>query len=208
MVVLVGATGSGKTNLLHRLAAAGEQVLDLEDLAGHRGSAFGALASPGLPQPANRAFTAMLDEHLARLDPARPVWSEYKGVHVGSVTVPPGLFAVQRAAAQVEVVRPAAARSAALVAAYGHAPAARWLHAVARIRDRLGAAEADRVTDLVRAGRLRAAVDLLLPYYDRGYRPHRASLAGPVIAHVDVDAAHAGAGGAPCEGCRLCRAYA
>jgi tRNA 2-selenouridine synthase len=201
MVVLVGATGSGKSDLLHLLAAAGEQVLDVEDLAGHRGSAFGALIPRRRRQPTNWAFAAILDEHLSRLDRGRPVWSEYKGVHIGAVSVPAGLLAVQRAAPQVEVVRPAAARAAALVAAYGQAPIERWLHAVDRIRDRLGSAEADRVADLVRARRLRAAVDLLLPYYDRGYRPHRASLTGPVIAHVDVDAAHAGAGGAPCRQC-------
>lgn len=202
MVVLTGATGSGKSVLLHLLAGAGEQVLDVEDLAGHRGSAFGALIPPRVEQPTNRAFGAAVRERLAELDPDRPVWIEYKGVHIGSVSVPPVLLAVQRTAPQVEVVRPPAARAAALVAEYGHAPIERWLHAVDRIRDRLGAAGADRVADLVRAGRLRAAVDLLLPYYDRGYRPHRASLTGPVIAHVEVDAAHAGAGGAPCRRCR------
>ncbi len=202
MVLLVGTTGSGKSDLLHRLADAGEQVLDVEDLAGHRGSAFGTLIPPHRGQPANRAFGAAVHQRLVRLDSDCPVWSEYKGVHIGSLSVPPLLLAVQRAAPQVEVVRPVAARAAALVAAYGRAPTDLWLRAVDRIRDRLGSAESDRVADLVRAGLLRAAVDLLLPYYDRGYRPHRASLTGPVIAHVDLDAAHAGPGGAPCRRCR------
>ena len=42
-LVLSGMTGSGKTEVLHELAALGAQVVDLEGLAFHRGSAFGGI---------------------------------------------------------------------------------------------------------------------------------------------------------------------
>ena len=92
---------------------------------------------------------------------------------------------------------------AALVSAYGGAPAEQWLRATARIRDRTGAADADLVADRVRAGDLPGAVEILVRYYDARYRPHRAGLTGPVIAHADVDATHAGPGVTPCQECRV-----
>src|SRR5206468_3743852 len=70
--VVAGPTGAGKTRLLHALAARGAQVLDLEGLAGHRGSVLGALG----PQPSQKSFESLLAAALGRLDPAAPVWVE------------------------------------------------------------------------------------------------------------------------------------
>ena len=69
LVVLDGNTGSAKTEILHRLAARGVQIIDLEGLANHRGSLFGAM--PG-GQPAQKLFESRLAMVLAGLDPARP----------------------------------------------------------------------------------------------------------------------------------------
>src|SRR6188474_3521832 len=56
--VIHGVTGSGKSRLLRALADAGAQVLDLEDLAAHRGSVLGNL--PGRPQPSQKMFESLL----------------------------------------------------------------------------------------------------------------------------------------------------
>jgi tRNA 2-selenouridine synthase len=85
-VVLCGRTGSGKTRLLQALAAAGEQVLDLEALARHRGSVLGALSDQ--PQPSQKAFDTALWQAMVRLDPSRPVFVESESRKIGGVQLP------------------------------------------------------------------------------------------------------------------------
>ena len=88
--VLTGRTGSGKTRLLHALAAEGAQVLDLEGLALHRGSVLGGL--PDRPQPAQKRFDTLLWQALQRLDPARPVFVESESRKIGTLLVPDALI--------------------------------------------------------------------------------------------------------------------
>ncbi len=93
--VICGPTGSGKTRLLHALADAGAQVLDLEGLASHRASVLGLI--PGQPQPSQKRFEMLLWETLGRLDPARPVYVEAESRKVGNVTLPEALTQAMRA---------------------------------------------------------------------------------------------------------------
>jgi tRNA 2-selenouridine synthase len=84
--IICGKTGSGKTRLLHALARAGAQTLDLEDLANHRGSVLGII--PGKPQPTQKAYDRLVWERLSQLDPARPVFVESESKKVGNLAVP------------------------------------------------------------------------------------------------------------------------
>jgi tRNA 2-selenouridine synthase len=84
--VVCGRTGSGKTRLLHALAAGGAQVLDLEALARHRGSVLGLLV--GRPQPTQKAFETAIWNTLRRFDPARPVFVESESKRIGALRVP------------------------------------------------------------------------------------------------------------------------
>ncbi len=88
--VLAGPTGCGKTRLLAALARQGEQVLDLEEQASHRGSLLGDL--PARPQPTQKLFDSMLLASLRRLDPARRVWIEAESKKIGDCQLPDGLF--------------------------------------------------------------------------------------------------------------------
>lgn len=92
--VVCGTTGSGKTRLLHALARAGAQVLDLEALAHHRSSVLGAI--PGVPQPTQKAFDTRIWDVLRRMDPARPVFVESESRKVGNVAVPVALMDAMR----------------------------------------------------------------------------------------------------------------
>lgn len=92
--VLCGRTGSGKTRLLHALAAEGAQVLDLEGLAAHRGSVLGGL--PDAPQPSQKRFDSLLWERLRELDPARPVFVESESRKIGRLAVPEALLTRMR----------------------------------------------------------------------------------------------------------------
>jgi len=123
--VVHGATGSGKSRLLRALARAGAQVLDLEELAAHRGSVLGEL--PGQPQPSQKLFESRLRAALAALDRARTVYVEGESRKIGQLQVPEALITAMRAAACVRLDADLAARVALLMQEYRHffaAPAA------------------------------------------------------------------------------------
>ncbi len=117
-VVVCGLTGSGKSRLLAALRAGGAQVLDLENLARHRGSLLGDL--PGDAQPSQKAFETGLVTALAELDPARPVYVESESRKIGTVQVPDAVLDTMRAAACVRVETPQPLRVALLKEDYAH----------------------------------------------------------------------------------------
>lgn len=116
VVLIDGPTGSGKTELLARLAAKGAQTLDLEALAAHRGSLFGAL--PGTDQPSQKLFETRLLGLVDRLDPGRPVFVEAESSKVGERMVPPALWTRMEAAPRITLSAPAPARARHLASAY------------------------------------------------------------------------------------------
>ncbi|HEV7814115.1 MAG TPA: tRNA 2-selenouridine(34) synthase MnmH [Janthinobacterium sp.] len=94
--VICGTTGSGKSRLLETLHTIGAQVLDLEQLAAHRGSVLGNL--PSQPQPSQKAFESAIWQQLRKFDPARTVFIESESKKVGNLRVPDALIAAMRAA--------------------------------------------------------------------------------------------------------------
>ena len=136
LVVVAGLVGVGKTELLRELAAMGEQVLDLEGLASHRGSAFGGIGLP--PQPTRRAFATAVRRELSAADPTRVLWVEDEGPFVGRVGVPPELQARMARAPAIELRASMEARVARLVATYARATPAELEAAIARSATRLG----------------------------------------------------------------------
>lgn len=117
--VLCGRTGSGKTRLLHALAAQGAQTLDLEGLAGHRGSVLGAV--PGCPQPSQKGFDSLVWQALKGFDPARPVFVEGESRKIGTLRVPEALIEQLREHGHcLHVELDKAARLRLLLQEYGH----------------------------------------------------------------------------------------
>ncbi|MDL2355866.1 MAG: tRNA 2-selenouridine(34) synthase MnmH [Pseudomonadota bacterium] len=92
--VICGTTGSGKSRLLEVLDAIGAQVLDLEQLAAHRGSVLGGL--PSQPQPSQKMFETMVWDKLRHFDPARPVFVESESKKVGNLRVPDAVMEQMR----------------------------------------------------------------------------------------------------------------
>ena len=92
--VVCGATGSGKSRVLQALARAGESVLDLEEIACHKGSVLGVL--PGTEQPSQKMFETRLLSALRTLDPARPVYVEAESRRIGKIHVPDALLETMR----------------------------------------------------------------------------------------------------------------
>ncbi len=185
-VILDGNTGTAKTDLLARLAARGNQVLDLEGLARHRGSLFGAQAGG---QPAQKDFESGVAMALARFDPARPVLVEAESAKVGDRIVPPSVWAAMKRAPRLAVSAPLGARAAYLVEAYGELAADRA--AFAAVLDRLVAYHGRETVAawqaLLEAGSLQALASALMrEHYDPRYARQRARGPGPALGQIDL----------------------
>ncbi|TSE26732.1 tRNA 2-selenouridine synthase [Tepidimonas sediminis] len=172
--VLAGPTGSGKTRLLHAMAAAGAQVLDLEGLARHRGSILGAWPD-GRPQPSQKAFDTALVAALRRLDPARPVWVEAESRKIGLVQLPEALHRALLQAPRVQLQVPFEARLALVLQDYA------WLgrdpQALAQRLQALRGLQPGEVLrrwqDWAREGRLpELFAELMTRHYDPLYQRH------------------------------------
>ena len=170
MRVICGPTGSGKTRLLHALAASGAQVLDLEALAHHRSSVLGLI--PGEPQPSQKHFDTRIWEALRALDPSRPVFVESESRKVGNVAVPEPLILAMRSSPCLRLVLPAEERVRLLMEDYAFFAEdpqlfCQRLEALSELR---GKAVVARWQEQVSAGEVEPVVrELLLAHYDPGY---------------------------------------
>lgn len=116
--VVCGTTGSGKSRLLQTMAALGAQVLDLEQLAAHRGSVLGNL--PSQPQPAQKFFESQIWQLLRSFDTARPVFVEAESKKVGNLRVPEAIMDGMRASPCIALQLPIDQRVALLMEDYAH----------------------------------------------------------------------------------------
>ncbi|MGB3571518.1 MAG: tRNA 2-selenouridine(34) synthase MnmH [Phormidesmis sp.] len=168
IILLGGMTGTAKTDILHALAAQGEQILDLEGYANHRGSSYGALCLP--PQPSTEQFENLLASEWCRLEAQRPIWIEAESRRIGACRVPAELFDQMEAAFAIEITRPVVERIALLVDIYGQAESDDLAAATERIRKRLGGDRTQKAIAAIRSSDLATAVAITLDYYDRTYR--------------------------------------
>lgn len=114
ILLLDGNTGTAKTDVIRRLPGLGVQAIDLEGLAGHRGSALGGHGT----QPGQKAFESALAAEVAALEPGRPVVLEAESSRIGRLNLPPAVFAAMKAAPRIEVSAPVEARAEYLCRAY------------------------------------------------------------------------------------------
>ena len=191
VLVLGGMTGSGKTAMLAELARLGAQVIDLEALAGHRGSAFGGV---GLgEQPGSEWVENALAERWQSLSPERPVWLEDEDRRIGSLSLCGEFFEHIRTSPLVLVDVPLADRVERLVRMYAGPEHRDALTAcVERLRARLGDEAARRCVDDIRAGRYREAVTALLRYYDARYARQIDKHARPLVRRLALDSDNPG----------------
>lgn len=168
--VVCGPTGSGKTRLLHALAAKGAQVLDLEGLASHRSSVLGLI--PGQPQPSQKRFETLLWQQLRRFDPARPVYVESESRKVGNLAVPEALIHAMRASPCLDLQLPLEQRVQLLLEDYAffQSDPQFFCQRLAALTELRGKAQVQAWQEQVRAGAVQAVVrELLDKHYDPGY---------------------------------------
>ena len=166
--VVTGATGTGKTRLLHALAARGAQILDLEALARHRGSVLGGSGS----QPSQKRFDSLLLAAFDRFDPRVPVWIEAESNRIGDVYLPEALWTMMRSAGGIEIRMPLNERVRYLVAEYANlfADPSDLKEKLRRLSPKYGARQIAAWCLAVDAGEWDALAESLLAlHYDGSY---------------------------------------
>ncbi len=166
-VLIGGYTGSGKTEILSGLQKAGEQVINLENLASHKGSAFGGLMRD--PQPTTEQFQNNLFEEILRLDINKRIWIEDESIAIGQIFLPDAFWHRMGNCPVVEIDVKKESRIERLVKEYGTADPKEFLSAMEKITKRLGGQHFQAAKTKLEEGDMHAVIDILLTYYDKTY---------------------------------------
>jgi tRNA 2-selenouridine synthase len=165
---LSGYTGSGKTEILHALSEEGEQILDLEKIAHHKGSVFGGLMMP--PQPTTEQFQNHLFEEILKLDCSKRIWIEDESIAIGEIFLPEDLWKQMTHSKLLEINVPKEVRIKRLVNEYGASDKQKFLEAMTKIIKKLGGQHYNAAKEKLLAGDMSSVIDILLTYYDKAYR--------------------------------------
>ena len=186
LIMLGGYTGTAKTDLLARLAARGVQILDLEKLAGHRGSLLGETKEG---QPSQKMFETRLAMALAQLDPARPVVVEAESSKIGRILLPPSLWAAMCSAPWIDISAPIEARARYLVRAYDDilSDTDRLTEKLNVVRRHRGHAIVDGWMALIAEGdKVGLTRALMQEHYDPSYNTSMKSVERKFMAQISV----------------------
>lgn len=167
MIVLGGMTGSSKTHILRCLKSKGQQILDLEQLANHKGSAFGALGQQ--PQPSTEHFANLLFTECIKLNRNQPLWIEDESRNIGSVFIPDGFYINMQETPAVVLVMDTKTRLPRLMTEYSAFPKESLKASLIKISRRLGGDMTSSAIDAVENGDLAKAIEIVLYYYDKAY---------------------------------------
>lgn len=190
-VVIGGYTGSGKSEILWALSRQGEQVIDLEKLASHRGSAFGGLMMP--QQPTTEQFQNNLFEELRQMDPNKRIWIEDESISIGKVFLPNGLWKTMSVSPVVEVTLDKALRVNRLVKDYGKADKKEFLSGMERITKKLGGQHFKAAKEKLLEGDMASTIEILLTYYDKAYLRGLEKKKGRIMATIPWNGKNAAA---------------
>lgn len=167
IIILGGKTGSGKTEVLYELEKQGEQILDLEGLANHKGSSFGMLGQA--PQPMTEHFENMLYEKFSKLDTNRRIWLEDESRNIGCCNIPDGLWQQMRVANVAFIDVDKEIRIKRLVNEYAQFSFEELKSATDRILKRLGGQHHKAALEALAQGDFSIGTDIALTYYDKAY---------------------------------------
>lgn len=166
LAVVSGKTGCGKTEFLRTLKAKGRQVMDLEALAHHRGSVFGA---SGEDQPSVERFLVDMSKTWLSFNPVLPVWIEDKGAVLGKLRVPEKLYKKMASSVFFELDMPFEKRLQHIKEEYAQMDKNMFAGYIKKLERRMGFSANHKALHFHKTDQVDKCLSLLLAYYDRAY---------------------------------------
>lgn len=185
VLILGGRTGAGKTQILAQLQLKGEQVIDLEKIAHHKGSAFGSLGEQ--KQPSQEQFENELFMQLNNLQSSKRLWLEDESRLIGNKTIPPLLWEQMRQSTVVYLDVPLEIRINILVDIYGKFEKEQLRQAIIRITKKMGGEQTKKALEALDKNDLRTVCALCLAYYDKAYDKGLFAREANKILQVELD---------------------
>jgi len=167
MIVLGGLTGSSKTHIIRYFKAIGQQIIDLEGLANHKGSAFGSLGQ--LPQPSTEQYANKLFDEWKQTDKNIPLWVEDESRNIGSVFIPDRFYENMQDTHAIILMMDTKLRLPRLMEEYSTYPAESLKESIFKISKRLGGDNTRDAINAVETGDYAKAIEITLSYYDKAY---------------------------------------
>lgn len=179
-IILGGKTGTGKTKCLHYLQQAGEQIIDFEGLACHKGSAFGHIGQP--PQPTQEHFENLIAMQLWQMNPKQKIWAENESRMIGKLKIPDAIFEQIRKAPILCLQVEESMRQQRLLEEYGTLPINELAAATKKLEKKLGSLHTQQALEALKNGYLSAWLKILLLYYDKTYQHELAKRPSPCLS--------------------------
>jgi tRNA 2-selenouridine synthase len=165
--IIGGMTGSGKSETLRAVGNRGEQIVDLEKIACHKGSAFGSLGQP--EQPSVEQFENELFTALGKLTPDKNIWLEDESQLIGKVRIPKPFFEQMRNAPVYKLELKKELRIKRLIEEYTGFNRENIISSILNISKRLGGLATQKAIEAVKNNDFPTAIDIVLSYYDKTY---------------------------------------
>jgi tRNA 2-selenouridine synthase len=167
LIVLGGKTGTGKTRILHELKIQGEQTIDIEGLANHKGSSFGSIGQP--PQPSVEQFENLFAEQLREMDPQIPIWVENESRKIGRLILADRFYEQMIQSPLINIQKSEAERIQLIAEEYSKLPPNELKAAVNRLSKRLGGLRTTQAIAAIESQNHEEWISNLLIYYDKTY---------------------------------------
>ncbi len=167
LIVLGGATGSGKTETLAHLSLHGQPVIDLEAIANHKGSAFGLLGRG--KQPSNEQFENILALKLRRYENGEWVWVENESRTIGSCALPDAFYSQMRNSPVIELKVPLEVRMQRITQEYGSFSIEELTSCSEKVKKRMGPQHLKMALEHLHSGNFHGWLGILMEYYDKQY---------------------------------------
>lgn len=183
LVLLGGKTGSGKTDILRKLDETTGQVVDLEHIAHHKGSAFGGINEE--KQNPQQVFENTLFHKMKGTDPSMPIIMENESQSIGYNKIPSGLWNNMKKGTIIKLNVPLELRVQKLVEDYTTVDINELKISVLKIAQQLGPLNTKNCLQYLDEGNLADVARLSLLYYDKAYEYNKTG--AQLIIPIDCD---------------------
>ncbi len=184
ILILSGSTGSGKTDILHVLDQNNQQIIDLEGLANHKGSAFGAIGQR--EQGSSEQFENNLAVQWLKLNMTKPIWIEDESRSLGRLSIPDNLYQKMRQAEVICLHIPKKIREKRLVKEYADLDKEELRSALLRIEKKLGGKETKDALEALDKDDFLLVADVSLSYYDKAYDKGLSKRNQDSVIHIEL----------------------